>query len=62
MKCVMESRFLAGHQPRVLMFFGTSSIVDKDVLAALGEHDRAYHTVERIPLTDPAAIAAAVSG
>jgi hypothetical protein len=62
MKCAMEGRFLAGHQPRVLMFFGTSSIVDKDVLAALGQHDRAYHIVERIPLTDPAAIAAAVSG
>jgi exodeoxyribonuclease VII large subunit len=57
----LESRILAGDQPRVLMFFGTSSIVDKDVLAALGQHVRAYQIVEqRIPLTDPAAVAAAV--
>ena len=59
----IESRILAGDQPRVLMFFGASSIVDKDVLAALGQHATAYHIVERrIPLTDPAAVAAALSG
>jgi exodeoxyribonuclease VII large subunit len=46
----------------VLMLYGTSSIVDKDVLAALGQHAEAYQIVERwIPLTDPAAVAAALS-
>jgi hypothetical protein len=43
----IQSRILAGDQPRVLMFFGTSSIVDKDVLAALGQHVRAYQIVEQ---------------
>jgi exodeoxyribonuclease VII large subunit len=58
----IESRILAGDQPRVLMFFGASSMVVKDVGAALGEHARAYHIEERrIPLTDPAAVAAALS-
>jgi hypothetical protein len=59
----IESRILTGDQPRVLMLFGASSIVDKDVLAALGQHARAYQIGERrIPLTDPAAVAAALSG
>ena len=46
----------------MLMFFGTSSIVDKDVLAALGQQARVYQIVrQRIPPTDPAAVAAALS-
>ena len=46
----------------MLMFCGTSSIVGEDVLAALGPHARAYHIKKRrIPLTDAAAIAAALS-
>jgi hypothetical protein len=58
----IESRILAGDQPRVLMFFGTSSRVDKDVLAALGQHAPAYQIVpQRIPLTEPAAVATALS-
>jgi Exonuclease VII, large subunit len=58
----IESRILAGDQPRVLMLLGTSSMVDKDVHAALGPHGRAYHIDKRrIPLTDPAAVAAALS-
>jgi exonuclease VII large subunit len=44
------------------MLLGTSSMVDKDVHAALGPHGRAYHIDKRrIPLTDPAAVAAALS-
>ena len=44
------------------MFLGTSSFVDKDVLAALGQHVRAYQIDEqRIALTNPAAVAAALS-
>jgi exodeoxyribonuclease VII large subunit len=57
-----ESRILTGDQPRVLMFFGASSIEDKDVRAALGQHAGAYHIEERrIPLTNPTAVAAALS-
>jgi hypothetical protein len=37
----IESRILAGDQPRVLMFYGASSIVDKDVRRALGQHVQA---------------------
>jgi exodeoxyribonuclease VII large subunit len=44
------------------MLLGTSSIVDKDVLAALGPHMQAYTIEERrIPLTNPAAVSAALS-
>lgn len=58
----IESRILAGDQPRVLMLFGARSSVNKDVLAALGQHARAYQIVKQsIPLTDPAAVAAALS-
>jgi exodeoxyribonuclease VII large subunit len=46
----------------VLMFFGASSIVDKDVRAASGQHAGAYSIEERrIPLTDSAAVAAVLS-
>jgi hypothetical protein len=58
----IESRILAGGQPHMLMLFGTSSSVDRDVRAALGQHAQAYHIDERrIPLTNPAAVAAALS-
>jgi hypothetical protein len=45
----IESRILAGDQPRVLMFFGASSMVDKDVLVALGPHVPAYQIVQQGP-------------
>jgi hypothetical protein len=58
----IKSRILAGDQPCVLMLLGTSSMVDEDIRAALGQHEKAYHIERRrIPLTDPAAIAAALS-
>jgi hypothetical protein len=58
----IENQILAGDRPRVLMFCGTNSIVDEDVLAALGQHAHAYHIDKRrIPLTDAAAVAAALS-
>jgi exodeoxyribonuclease VII large subunit len=44
------------------MLFGTSSSIDKDVRQALGQHAPAYHIEDRqIPLTNPAAVAAALS-
>ena len=55
----LERRLLAGKRPCVLMLLGNSSIVDKDVFAALGGHARAYHlTPQRIQLTTPATVAA----
>ena len=45
------------------MFYGTSSSMDKDVEAALRPYADAYAIEERrIPLIDPAAVAAALSG
>ena len=59
----IENLIRAGDHPRVLMFFGTSSDMDKDVDAALGQYEQAYSIDRRrIPLTDPAAVAAALSG
>jgi hypothetical protein len=58
----LEGQILAGEKPRVLMLLGTSSIVEKDVLAALGQHMQAYTIEERrIPLTNPSAVSAALS-
>jgi Exonuclease VII, large subunit len=59
----IESRIVSGDRPRVLMFFGTTSVVDKDVFEALGQHADAYQIEQprRIALTDPAAVAAALS-
>jgi hypothetical protein len=58
----LERRLLAGKRLCVLMLLGNSSIVDKDVFAALGGHARAYHlTPQRIQLTTPAAVAATLS-
>jgi exonuclease VII large subunit len=43
------------------MLLGTSSIVDQDVRSAVGQHARACQIIEqRIPLTDPAAVASAL--
>lgn len=59
----IESLIRAGDRPRVLMFYGTSSSIDRDVEAALQPYGGAYAIEKRqIPLTDPAAVAAALSG
>jgi hypothetical protein len=58
----IENKLLAGNQPHVLMVLGTSSVVDNDVFAALGQHAQAYRIKkQRIPLTDAAAVAATLS-
>jgi hypothetical protein len=58
----IESLIHAGDRPRVLMFHGTSSSMDKDVEAGLRPYADAYAIeTRRIPLTDPTAVAAALS-
>ena len=59
----IESLIRAGDQPRVLLLYGVGSIVDEDVRTALKPHAQAYSIEERrIPLTDPAAVVAALCG
>lgn len=58
----IESRILAGDRPTVLMLLGSTSIVGKDVLSAMGQHAAAYIILERrISLTDPTAVASALA-
>lgn len=58
----IESRILAGDRPRLMMLIGPTSIVEHDVLGALGQHAAAYQIMDyRIPLTDSSAVAAAIA-
>ena len=59
----IENRIAAGDQPRVLMFYGVGAITDKDVERELRAYQSAYALTKRpIRLTEPAAVAAALSG
>jgi hypothetical protein len=59
----LENRIAAGDQPRVPMFHGVGAITDKDVEGELRAYPSAYALDKReIPLSDPAAVAAALSG
>jgi hypothetical protein len=59
----IETLIRAGERPRVLIFFSSSSNIDKDVDAGLRPYGQAYDIDKRpIPLTDPPTVVAALSG